>query len=78
MRRAEEMAARRHAGDGVEPQFGLEEVEGAQDLHHVLKDLHILNDLLETRRQRAFEPAGGVIDEVRPAQNRPQVAIAVS
>lgn len=72
------MPAGRYRFDGVETEIVLGEGHGLQEAHHVLQDLHVEDELLIRRRQPAFEPPGGVIDEVGATKHSAQVAISVS
>ena len=67
------MPARRHSLDGVEPELGLVDDDGLQELDHHLQHLDVEHQLLERGRESSFLPAGRVVDEVAvPEYRAPQ------
>ena len=78
MRGAEEMAAGRDLGDGVERDILGRDGERLDGLRHHLQHLDIEHDLLERSGQPALHPAGAMIDEVGGAITEDQIDICDS
>ena len=67
---AEEVAAGRHALDGLEAELVLVDHDRPQELDHELQHLDVEDELFEGRGEAALLPAGGVVNEVAVPQDR--------